>query len=258
MAQNCAYYQKKSSLCYIAGKQSIMAIEQDNIVQKFRDGQYKATLGEPMIFAEGDPRHEQFKKELENGTAKFPETNPVSAESFNPLEHAGVGSWKPGCQTGVKPIEKLDSKDLLQTADPIKTPGQNYAVISYLSPPASDKFGLKISGCFSTMDEANEQAKRLMEKWPYFDIFVIAMYNWISIPLPDELKSEVEHVYADQTLNKIMSEFRGQQVKYRAGQKTRIKETHVASEKGGVAPVQDGMENQETSVSVEPSDVDSF
>ena len=91
-------------------------------------------------------------------------------------------------------------------------PGQVYACLSIIGPEApqkSDKFGIKIRGCFATRDEAASHAKRLQKEDATFNIYVVDMYKWILIP-PDDSKIEDVH-YQNDRLEEIMTGYRESQ-----------------------------------------------
>jgi hypothetical protein len=91
-------------------------------------------------------------------------------------------------------------------------PGQVYACLSIVGPEApqkSDKFGIKIRGCFATRDEAASHAKRLQKEDASFNIYVVDMYKWIMIP-PDDSKIEDVH-YQNERLEEIMTGYRESQ-----------------------------------------------
>jgi hypothetical protein len=106
-----------------------------------------------------------------------------------------------------------DNIDANLETDPIKVPGQNWACVSFVSPSSNQKcpsIGMKIRGCFDHRDEAVEHVKRLIKLDPSFDIFICDMYNWCLVP-PDPEKIE-DQTYQDQTLNKIISEYKKNQI----------------------------------------------
>jgi len=91
-------------------------------------------------------------------------------------------------------------------------PGQVYACMSVIGPDCpqkSDKFGLKIYGCFGSRDEASSHAKRLQKEDATFDIYVVDMYKWLLIP-PDRDHIADVH-YNDEKLEEIMSKYRENQ-----------------------------------------------
>ena len=91
-------------------------------------------------------------------------------------------------------------------------PGQLYACISIVGPDCpqkTDKFGLKIRGCFANRDEAASHAKRLQKEDATFDIYVVDMYKWLLIP-PDRDQIEDTH-YAEDKLEELMSKYRENQ-----------------------------------------------
>ena len=91
-------------------------------------------------------------------------------------------------------------------------PGQLYACLSIVGPDCpqkTDKFGIKIRGCFANRDEANSHAKRLQKEDATFDIYVVDMYKWLLIP-PNREEIEDTH-YAEEKLEELMSNYRENQ-----------------------------------------------
>ena len=91
-------------------------------------------------------------------------------------------------------------------------PGQLYACISIVGPDCqqkTDKFGLKIRGCFASRDEAGSHAKRLQKEDATFDIYVVDMYKWLLIP-PDRDQIEDTH-YGEDKLEELMTKYRENQ-----------------------------------------------
>ena len=91
-------------------------------------------------------------------------------------------------------------------------PGQVFACLSIVGPDCpqkTDKFGIKIRGCFATRDEAANHAKRLQKEDATFDIYVVDMYKWLLIP-PDREHIEDTH-YADQKLEELMQNYKENQ-----------------------------------------------
>lgn len=91
-------------------------------------------------------------------------------------------------------------------------PGQLFACLSIVGPDCpqkTDKFGIKIRGCFQTRDEAANHAKRLQTEDATFDIYVVDMYQWLLIP-PDRDHIEDVH-YADKKLEELMQGYKENQ-----------------------------------------------
>ena len=91
-------------------------------------------------------------------------------------------------------------------------PGQLFACLSIVGPECpqkTDKFGIKIRGCFATRDEAASHAKRLQKEDSTFDIYVVDMYKWLLIP-PDPAMIEDAH-YTNEKLEEIMVKYRENQ-----------------------------------------------
>lgn len=95
-------------------------------------------------------------------------------------------------------------------------PGQLYACLSVVGPDCpqkTDKFGIKIRGCFATRDEASNHAKRLQREDATFDIYVVDMYKWLLIP-PDRDNIDDTH-YADEKLEELMQAYKENQAQAR-------------------------------------------
>lgn len=105
------------------------------------------------------------------------------------------------------------SLDEIVDKDDTKVPGQNYALISIVSPQSNQKSEqccLKIKGVFSTLDEANKYAEMLQKIDQTFDIYVVEMYSWLLIP-PDP--TQMDQKFLDSKLNEIISGHRENQIK---------------------------------------------
>lgn len=97
--------------------------------------------------------------------------------------------------------------------DTEKVSGQNYALISVVSPQGSQKsenICLKIKGVFNTLEDANKHAEMLQKIDSTFDIYVVEMYSWLLVP-PDPTLIEQKHV--DSKLNEIIGGHRESQLK---------------------------------------------
>ena len=98
------------------------------------------------------------------------------------------------------------------TQDYTTIPGQLYACLSVVGPECpqkTDKFGIKIRGCFATNAEAAAHAKRLQGEDATFDIYVVDMYKWLLIP-PDNTQITDTH-YNDEKLEELMTKYKENQ-----------------------------------------------
>ena len=98
--------------------------------------------------------------------------------------------------------------------DMTKVNGQNYALISIVSPTTNqkyDKCAVKIKGCFSTMDDARAWAKKLQDEDDSFDIYVVDMYSWLLIP--PEMDKIDDVTYRDDMLNSIIRGKKEEEIK---------------------------------------------
>lgn len=90
---------------------------------------------------------------------------------------------------------------------------EGFFLISFLCP---DKIktnckinpAFKIRGYFKTIEEAQEAAKKLQEKDPYFDIFLGQMGHWM--PFNPDIDTVEEQVYREKELNELMQQYKKQ------------------------------------------------
>lgn len=96
--------------------------------------------------------------------------------------------------------------------DPISVPGQNFVLISVVSPGSNqkaDKCGVKVRGVFATRQEADAHAKKLQKLDPHYDIYCADVGKWLLIP-PDPNGIE-DQEYAEDYLNNLMKSYRENQ-----------------------------------------------
>lgn len=99
------------------------------------------------------------------------------------------------------------------TNDYITVPGQNYALISVVSPDSNQKAeqcGIKIRGVFNSRQEADAHARTLQQADPDFDIYLVDMYKWLLVP-PDPSKIE-DQEYQEELLNGLLKGYRQNQL----------------------------------------------
>ena len=117
-------------------------------------------------------------------------------------------------QAATDAIHKVtDSMEVNLATDSLKVSGQNWFLVSFVSPNGSQKndhFGIKVRGVFSEYSDAVEHVKRLIKIDPAFDIFICSMYEWCLCP-PDPDKM-ADKTYQDQTLNTMISEYNKNQI----------------------------------------------
>jgi hypothetical protein len=129
--------------------------------------------------------------------------------------------WDELSETSLKKVNALtdatfkatNSMEVNLATDPIKVPGQNWACVSFVSPTSNQKtasIGMKIRGVFDTREEATSYIQRLIRLDPVFDIYICELYNWCLVPPDPEMVADQN--YQDETLNKIISEYRKNQI----------------------------------------------
>ncbi len=111
-------------------------------------------------------------------------------------------------------FQATNLREVNLATDPIKVPGQNWACVSFVSPDGNQKntssIGMKIRGVFDQREEALSYVQRLIRLDPMFDIYVCDMYNWCLVPPDPDMVGDQN--FQDETLNKIISEYRRNQI----------------------------------------------
>lgn len=103
-------------------------------------------------------------------------------------------------------MPEVDINDYLEK-DSIRVPGQEYAIISVISPKSrqkADHLAVKIKGVFPNMEEAKKHAAKLQKFDDTFDLFVVDMYSWLLLP-PETEKIGEKH-YSDEKLEELITE----------------------------------------------------
>lgn len=103
----------------------------------------------------------------------------------------------------------MSAKEITITNDDI----EGFFLISFLCPDKiKSKYKInpafKIRGYFKTIEEAQEAAKKLQEKDPYFDIFLGQMGHWM--PFNPDIDTVEEQVYREKELNELMQQYKKQ------------------------------------------------
>lgn len=91
--------------------------------------------------------------------------------------------------------------------DEKRFPGQNYALISVVSPESNQKTkscGVKIKGVFESVEIAQMEAKKLMQIDQTFDIYLVEMGKWLPIPPNKDMIESQE--YQDNFLNELIQD----------------------------------------------------
>ena len=105
-----------------------------------------------------------------------------------------------------KKVKAIPVDDILDK-DEFKVNGQNYALISVVSPSSNQKSShicVKIKGVFKTIEEANERAKSLQKMNDMFDIYIVEMYSWLLLPPPTSENGEINEHFVNEKLDNII------------------------------------------------------
>jgi len=117
--------------------------------------------------------------------------------------------------------------------DTITIPGQNYALISVVSPTSNQKndaCAVKIKGVFGTIAEAESWAKKLQKDDATFDIFLVELYKWL--PIPPDINLIENQEYQDSYLKDLIEGNKREQSKAKEFfEKRQLDEKHERDEK---------------------------
>ena len=152
-------------------------------------------------------------------------------------------------------MPEVDINDYLEK-DSIRVPGQEFALISVISPKSrqkADHLAVKIKGVFSTMEDAKKQAAKLQKMDDTFDIFVVEMYSWLCLP-PETEKIGEKH-FADQKLEELITEHDREMEEARADFEKHRREQKQAGKLNTTA-LEDKSSDQVTVIPEEPSPSD--
>lgn len=171
----------------------------------------------------------EVNEENENDTdSQTVNINIPDKETVHPVEKEDAPVYSIENDPLFKPIDQ-DKKEKIDKAvekkvasismeqnlarDDTRVPGQNYALISIVSPHSNQKHDqccIKIKGVFDKVDDAKEHAKMLQKIDPTFDIYVVDMYAWLLVPPKID---DIEQVHVDNKLNEIIAGHRDNQLK---------------------------------------------
>jgi len=87
----------------------------------------------------------------------------------------------------------------------VRVEGQNYALISFVSPEGAQKadtLGFRIYGAFETVEDAREHAALVNASDAAFDVYVVEMRKWCAWH-PDPM-DVTEKVYTDKRLDEMI------------------------------------------------------
>ena len=96
------------------------------------------------------------------------------------------------------------------TPDTVQVPNQRYWVMSYVTSTGkgmrSKNTMIKCSGCFADEQSAGRQAEIIRNTDPRINVFVVEMYNFVSVPIPTHIFEGLRKHYIDERLDRIMYE----------------------------------------------------
>jgi hypothetical protein len=94
----------------------------------------------------------------------------------------------------------------------VRAAGQNYALISFVSPTSAQRsgvLGFRVYGAFETLEDARAHASRVNAADAAFDVYVVEMRKWCAWH-PDPMDVE-EKVYTDKRLDEMIRAHRDAQ-----------------------------------------------
>jgi hypothetical protein len=102
-------------------------------------------------------------------------------------------------------------KVMIPQGDIHRRPDQNFFVLSYCTADGATRvksvkdLAMKFSPAFETQEEAEKWAQIIRDENPIFDVKVVSMYEWGTVPLPDEQRPFVKSVYASEIMTRAMA-----------------------------------------------------
>jgi len=141
-----------------------------------------------------------------------------------PINHFDIGSklshdeFKECLQKSEEEIEKDHNTreiNLAKTSNHLQVPGQQFALVSFIGknlPQKCEGLGMKIHGTFDTIENTKQFAQYLhkSEENMYFDLYILEMYGWASIPPDDKCIQDKE--YHSEKLNEMIKEHKKQKI----------------------------------------------
>ena len=100
---------------------------------------------------------------------------------------------------------------MVPDGDVHRHPHQNFAVLSYCTADGSTRvksvkdLAMKFGPGFETEEEAGTWAQIIRDEDPRFDVKVVDMYEWGTVPLPEDQRPFVKSIYANEILSRSMS-----------------------------------------------------
>lgn len=100
---------------------------------------------------------------------------------------------------------------MIPDGDIHRKPDQNFLVLSYCTSDGATRvksvkdLAMKFSCTFDSLDEAERWAQTIRDENPIFDVKVVDLYEWGTVPLPDDQRPFVKSVYANEILTRAIT-----------------------------------------------------
>lgn len=137
------------------------------------------------------------------------------------------------------PEEEKNILDLVSNVDVLRVADQNYALISCVVPDSGAQFALKIRGVYETIEEAEKAARQLSMVDPFFDIAIVEMWKWLSLPAPEDVTALPTN-YTNDEFNTIMKRYFADMKDRQKKMKDRIELSKENAKENEHGPVQEG------------------
>jgi hypothetical protein len=131
----------------------------------------------------------------------------------------------------------LNKGVMVPDGDIHRHPHQNFLVLSYCTADGSTRvksvkdLAMKFGPGFETLDEAKKWANLIEGEDPRFDVKIVDMYDWGTVPLPDEQRPFVESIYANEILSRAMGGLQRSMVKGKKDMDERKEREMAAAER---------------------------
>lgn len=213
------------------------------------DPRYKLRIGEGARFV----TEEEKERLMRQGKV-------LAEYNAQPLEgEAARQKYMESCGRVEKANKWKDTnaRKLLNERDPLQVGDQEYAVVACIVPgdtaseqAKADKILVKVCGCFSTVEKAEDFMQQLIRKVPYYDLHVLETGYFTPFPQSDAAKKSTPHKSIDPTAMEIMQSHYDKENGYRERQLQRIEDVREAGKKGEAGPGHDDMPE------LEPTDLE--
>lgn len=170
-----------------------------------------------------NPEVEKKIRESESFKPKVPENLQAELKEperppghFDPNEMLSEEETQECYERVEKILEEENDKELNLEKSDVTVPGQEWVLVSFVGEECrqkTEKLGMKIWGCFDSVQNAKKHAERLNKfvENKIFDIYILEMYTWARIPPNKECIADQN--YHEDQLHELITEHKRHQLR---------------------------------------------